>query len=270
MIGRRVTTGQMEKKMSVTILRVIMIILCGLAAFSGYPESASAAKDLPFTQGERMVYQARWGVIPAGESVIEVLPDEIVNNVRTYHFAMTTTTNAALDLFYRVRERKDSYMDLKPMRTLLYKEREEGKHPRDVVVTYDWGNKTATRYDYGKAGNPISLIRGTIDPLGLFFFIRMNKLKMGDVLEFPVTDGKKRWDVKATVVREERLTINSKVYDTFLVIPDMQRLEDVFKKKDEQPDLKVWFSADERQIPVKIESKVIIGSFIFELVSATF
>jgi hypothetical protein len=54
------------------------------------------------------------------------------------------------------------------------------------------------------------------------------------------------------------------------VIPDMKRLEDVFKQKDEQPDLKIWFSNDERQVPVRIESKVIIGTFVFELVSTTF
>jgi hypothetical protein len=252
------------------ILRIVSIFLCGIAMSSGCWESDAAAKDLPFRQGERMVYQARWGIVSAGQSVIEILPDETVNNVRTYHFAMTTTTNAALDLFYKVRERKDSWMDLDRMRSVLYKEKEEGTHPRDVVVTYDWAKGTVTRYEYGKTGDTISIPPGTIDPLGLFFFIRMNKIKLGDVLEFPVTDGKKYWDVRATVVRQERLTIGGKTYDTLLVMPDMKRLEDVFKKKDEQPDLMIWFSTDERQVPVKIESKVIIGTFVFELVSATF
>jgi hypothetical protein len=32
----------------------------------------------------------------------------------------------------------------------------------------------------------------------------------------------------------------------------------------------IWYSADDRQAPVKIESKVSIGTFGFELVSATF
>ncbi len=246
-----------------------VIVLCFLAAFSGRATDA-LAKDLPFRQGEKMVYQAKWGIVSAGQSVIEILPDETVDNVRTWHFSMTTTTNAALDVFYKVRESKDSYMDLNRMRTILYKEKEEGNHPRDVVVTYDWAKRTVTRYEHGKAGDTISIPAGTIDPLGLFFFIRMNKLKLGEVLEFPVTDGKKYWDVKATVVRREQLTINGKTYDTLLVLPDMKRLEDVFKKKDEQPDLMIWFSADDRQVPVKIESKVIIGTFVFELVSATF
>jgi hypothetical protein len=270
MIAGRVKQRQEGRKMSRRILRIVSIFLCGMAMSSGCWESEATAKELPFRQGERMVYQARWGIVTAGQSVIEILPDETVNDVRAFHFAMTTTTNAALDLFYKVRERKDSWMDLNRMRSVLYKEKEEGNHPRDVVVTFDWAKRTVTRYEHGKVGDTISIPPGTIDPLGLFFFIRMNKLKVGDVLEFPVTDGKKYWDVRATVVRQEQLTIGGKTYDTLLVMPDMKRLEDVFKKKDEQPDLMIWFSTDERQVPVKIESKVIIGTFVFELVSATF
>jgi hypothetical protein len=246
-----------------------MIVFCVLVVFSGLGSDA-LAKDLPFRQGEKMIYQARWGIISAGQSVIEILPDETVTDIKTWHFAMTTTTNAGMDLIYKVREHKESYMDLTRMRTVLYKEKEEGNHPRDVVVTYDWAKGTVTRYENGRVGDTISVPPGTIDPLGLFFFIRMKKLKVGEVLEFPVTDGKKYWDAKATVIRKEQLTINGKAYDTFVVMPDMKRLEDVFKKKDEQPDLMIWFSADDRQVPVKIESKVIIGTFVFELVSATF
>lgn len=252
------------------ILRIVSIFLCGIVMSSGCWESDAAAKDLPFKQGERMVYQAKWGIVAAGQSVIEILPDESVDGIRSWHFAMTTTTNAALDLFYKVREHKESFMDLSLQRTLLYKEKEEGNHPRDVVVTYDWPKASVTRYENGNRGDTISVPSGTIDPLGLFFYIRMNRLKPGQVLEFPVTDGKKYWNAKATVVRRESLTINGKTHDTLLVIPDMKRLEDVFKQKDEQPDLKIWFSADEKQVPVRIESKVIIGTFVFELVSATF
>ena len=252
------------------IVRIVFAFLGGVVLLCGVTDVASAAKGLPFRQGEKMIYQARWGVIPAGEAVIEILPEESLNGTRAWHFAMTTTTNAGMDVFCRVRERKDSFMDLSLQRTLLYREKEEGNHSRDVVVNYDWATGTAIRYENGNRGDMISIPPGTIDPLGLFFFIRMNRLQPGQVLEFPVTDGKKTWDVKATVVCREPLTINGRAHDTILVIPDMRRLEDVFKQKDEQPDLKIWFSADERQVLVRIESRVVIGTFVFELMSATF
>ena len=251
------------------LLWMVTVFLCSLFVFAGDLESHAAAKALPFQQGEKMIYRAKWGFIPAGEAVIEILPVESVSGAKAWHFVMTTTTNSQLDLFYKVRERHDSYMDTHLTRTLLYKKRNTGNHPRDVIVTFDWLHGTASRANFGAVEKPISIMPGTSDPLGLFFVIRKHSLKTGKVLEFPVTDGSTNYAVKATVLGMERLTIDGKGYDTFVVIPDLQRLEKVFGKK-EEPDLKIWFSADEKQVPVKIESKVVIGSFVFELVSATF
>ena len=45
----------------------------------------------------------------------------------------------------------------------------------------------------------------------------------------------------------------------------MERLEDVVKKS-ENPQLKIWYTADEKKIPLRIRSKVGIVSFVFELV----
>ena len=56
------------------LLLISMIFLCGLFVFAGYRDSIAAVKALPFRSGERMVYRAMWGGIPAGEAVIEVLP----------------------------------------------------------------------------------------------------------------------------------------------------------------------------------------------------
>jgi hypothetical protein len=43
-------------------------------------------------------------------------------------------------------------------------------------------------------------------------------------------------------------------------------LENIVKKS-ETPQLRIWFSTDEKKIPLKIQSKVGIVSFIFEFVS---
>ncbi|NPV03660.1 MAG: DUF3108 domain-containing protein [Syntrophaceae bacterium] len=246
---------------------VTTIVLCALTMLFG--EGAAATGALPFSEGERLVYRAMWGFIPAGEAVIEVLPDAAVNGSRARHFAMTTTTNSRVDLFYKIRERQDSFTDVAMTRTLQYRKKSTGDHPRDVIVTYDWKNRTATYASFGNAERPVEILPGSFDPLAIFFVIRTHRLRPGDVHEIPVTDGKKCIAVKATVAGRETVTIDGKVYDTFLVVPDMERLQGVVPRQDD-PSLKIWFTADERQLPVKIQSKVAIGSFVFELVSASF
>jgi len=251
------------------LLWMITVFLCSLLVLAGGRESNAAAKTIPFRQGERMVYRAMWGYIPAGEAVIEVLPDAAVDGVTARHFAMTTTTNSQVDVFYKIRERQDSFTDIPMTRTLQYRKKSTGNHPRDVVVTYDWKNRTATYASFGNAEKPVEILPGSFDPLSLFFVIRTHRLKEGDVIEIPVTDGKKSIAVKATVAGRETLTIDGKVYDTFIVIPDMERLQGVVGKKGD-PALKIWFTADEKQAPVKFQSKLAVGSFIFELMSVTY
>ena len=248
---------------------ILMIFLCSLFVLAGYRDSSAVTKVLPFRQGEKMVYRAMWGVIPAGEAVIEVLPAVTIDGVKAHHFAMTTTTNSQVDVFYKVRERQDSYADIQMTRTLQYRKKSAGNHPRDVVVLFDWKNRTATYASFGNAEKPVEILPGSVDPLALFFVIRTHKLRAGDVIEIPITDGKKCIAVKAAVAGRETLTIDGKDYDTFLVIPDMDRLQGVVGQKGE-PSMKIWFSADEEQVPVRIQSRVAVGSFVLELVSATF
>ena len=248
---------------------ILTIFLCSLFVLAGYRDSSAAAKSPPFRQGERMVYRAMWGIIPAGEAVIEVLPTATIDGVKARHFAMTTNTNPEVDVFYKIRERQDSYTDIPMTRTLQYRKNNTGDHPRDVIVTFDWDSRTATYASFGNAEKPVEILPGSFDPLALFFVIRTHPLKLGDVIEIPITDGKKCITVRASVAGRETLTIEGKVYDTYLVIPDMERLQGVVPQKGD-PSLKIWFTADQRQIPVKIQSKVVVGSFVFELVSATY
>ena len=52
---------------------------------------------------------------------------------------------------------------------------------------------------------------------------------------------------------------------SFKVNLDIKHLSGVFKKSADA-ELVVWFSADQRRIPVKVRSKVAVGHFTLELV----
>jgi hypothetical protein len=246
------------------MLAALLVLLFDSSSIGGVPRVPD--KNLPFSPGERLTYEGKWGPIPAGEVTLEVLPKETVDGVEAYHFAMITKTNAAVDLVYKIREREDSYVDVNLTHSILYKKREESKHPRDIVVNFDWGKREATRANFGEKSPPIHIPPGTFDPLALIFILRLRNLKEKSVIEIPVTDGNMNFDVKATVVKRDTIEIQGKVYPAFEVTPDMEKLENVVKKS-ENPQLKIWYSADEQKIPLRINSNVGIVSFVFELVS---
>lgn len=250
-------------KYFIILILAFLFILTGNGALKAFPSK------MPFNQGEKLIYRAKWGFIPAGVAVIEVLPFENVYGIKSYHFVMQTKTTPQIDPLYTIRDRQDSYADAEMTRTLLYTKRSTGKHPRNIRVTFDWKKMTASYVNAGRPEKTVSITPGTFDSLGLIFVIRMHELKYGTVIEIPVTDGKKFVTARATVVRREKTIIGNKSYDTYVVIPDMESLDKVLGKK-EEPKVKIWFTADEKKIPVKFQSKVSIGTFVFELISVTF
>jgi hypothetical protein len=261
-MGTLVTHGFFQR------FRYLLLLALILAGISGSLYTISSLqgsdKKVPFYPGERLTYRARWGVLPAGEVTLMVLPRETIAGIETYHFAMITETNNAVDLLYKIRERQDSYIDTNITHSILYKKKTESKHPRDIIVNFNWEKQEASYANFGEKKAPIRIMPGTFDPLALFFILRLHDFKENSVIEIPVTDGNMNIGVKATVTKREIIEVDENKYDTFAVTPDMERLEDIVKKNDE-PQLKIWFTADDKKIPVRIRSKVGIVSFIFEL-----
>jgi hypothetical protein len=230
--------------------------------------TGTTAKPFPFHPGEKLTYRAKWGPITAGELKMEVLPIETIEGVKAYHFAMIMKTSATIDHIYKVRERQDSYCDIGMTHSILYKKVSEGEHPRDVIVNYCWEKLEATRSNFGEKMAPVHIVPGTFDTVSLYYVIRLKDINENSLIEIPISEGHNNIMVKASVAKREMIKIDEKMYDTFEVIPDMEKLEsqNVVKKGD-VPQLKIWFTTDDKRIPVKIESKVKVGYFIFELIA---
>lgn len=241
-----------------------MVLIVGLSPGSTL---RAGKKTVPFLPGETLVFQAKWNFIPAGEAVLKVLPVETINGVQSYHFVMTARTYPFIDPFYRVRDRIDAYADLKMTHSMLYKQLNEGKSKKNVVLSFDLEKQTVQYSKSGKKRAPISILPGTFDPLSVFYALRFEDLKENTIIEVPVTDGKKSTMGKATVIRRENIRLERGTYDAYLVEPDLKDIGGVFQKT-KDAKLSIWVTADKRRIPLRLKSKVIVGSFVAELISA--
>ena len=72
----------------------------------------------------------------------------------------------------------------------------------------------------------------------------------------------------ANVKRREKVRLASGTYDTYLIEPSLKHLEGVFEKS-RNAKIQLWVTNDDRRIPVKLKSKIVIGSFTGELISFT-
>jgi hypothetical protein len=226
-------------------------------------------EQLPFQPGERLTYELKWTVIPAGQAVLEVQPMTSVNGVAAYHFVLTAKSTRFIDRIYKVRDRIEGFVDTEMTGSMLYKKKQrEGSVKKDVLVVFDADSNQARYYKSGKIHKELPISVGTFDPLSAFYYSRVLDLKANSVIQKPVSDGK-RWVIgKVHVVRREIIALaNGDTYDTYLIEPDLSHVGGVFEKS-KDAKLQLWVTADKRRIPVRIKSAVSIGSFTGELVAA--
>ena len=248
-------------KQSLTVFFTTIIGILTIAATSNAGE-----RGIPFSPGEKISFQVRWAFIPAGEVQLETLPFDVVNGVKSYHFRMTARTYPLIDPFYKVRDRIDAYADAEMSHSILYKKKQDGKSKRDIVVNFNWEKLEAQYSNFNTKIEPISISPGAFDPLSIFYAFRLFELKTGTKINAPVTDGKKFVNGEATVLNQEKIYVPDKWYETYLVEPDLEHIGGVFKQS-KDAKLQIWVTADDRRIPVRIKSKVVVGSFVAELVS---
>ena len=250
-------------------IRVLLACTISLIFTCCLPTDIQAYRqDFPFQPGEKLKFVLKWGVIPAGEAELEVHPLKTPRGVKVYHFVLTAESNSFVDIFYKVRDRIDAYANLDMNRTIFYtKKQREGRHKRNVVVKFDWKKNQAQYSNFGEKKEPITLNQRSLDPLSVFYYARLLDFKENSEINIPVTDGKKNVILRVQIVGREKVKVSSGTYDTYLLEPELKDIGGVFKES-KDAKIQVWITADERKIPIRIKSKVVVGSFVGELVSA--
>lgn len=251
-----------------TVLSVLMLALAvqALQLCLGSTDTEANA-ELPFAPGERLVFELRWAAVPAGKAVLEVMPMKIIDGTEVYHFRMTAESNAFVDMFYKVRDRIDSYVIADMSGTIHYRQKQhEGSSKKTIKVQFDRENSTAQYSDGRKTRNAIEILPGTFDPLSVFYYSRLAKFEPDGIIECPISDGKKLVSGSAKIVRKETIQVPGGKFETYLIEPELKDIGGVFRKS-KDAKIQLWVTADERRLPVKIASKVSVGRFIGELIT---
>jgi hypothetical protein len=230
----------------------------------------ASAQELPFLVGEKITFQIKWASIPAGEITIETLPSEKINGEDSRHILLTVTSNNFVDVFYKIRDRIESYTNLDFTHSVFYIESHKGKRLKETSIEFDWEKQQAQYSRMSEKGEkkrlaPISILPGTLDPLSAFLAFRLSDLNETKEVTISATDGKTMVSGKIRVIKRETIKVNGVKYDTFLLEPELRGIGGVFESKDSAAQ--IWVTTDDRRIPVRIKSQLPFGSFIAELSS---
>jgi hypothetical protein len=231
------------------VLSILSLWLFNLSAGAlTEPEIAG----VPFEIGESIIMNVDYGFINAGLVYFEVKDSFIYLDKPCYYLSNRMETNSTFSVFFRVRDRVISYMDMDSLYTWRYeKHLHEGKYNSDRIYSYDQINHRikvkAKVYDLPKK---------TQDPLSAIYFARCLKYEVGDTVLIPQFSDRKAFPLKVAVLSRETISVPAGTFKCVVIEP-MFTGEGIFKQ---DGHVRIWLAEEYRMIPVLVESSLSIGA----------
>ena len=247
-----------------------MIRLCWYASIGlllawapGVPAVVPEASGQAVQTGERLTYDISWLNILAGTAVMEVRSDDVAGDKLRAKLVTTAQSRPAISKFFPVDNRVESEFDLRtqlPQHMVFH--RREGKNKEDIEYTFHHAEGTVTAIRQGTT-ETIPIPAGTQDLISCLYYVR-NQLPMtpGASLVLNVYHDKKNRQVEVRVENIETLEGAWGRLETAQVVVIMP-FKGLFINKG---NIRVWFTTDQRRIPVRMKAKVIIGAIVADLV----
>ncbi|WP_428898186.1 Protein of unknown function (DUF3108) [Parelusimicrobium proximum] len=232
-----------------------------------YIEGEQAKYPAPYSN-EEMEFSVYFSFMKVGTAYIKT--KGIVDTPIGKAYVVETTAESAsvIDAVFRVRDYNYSMISVKDYSSLGYSQSiREGKYVRDEWLTFNPAKKTFEGLVRRRDGEDRE-IKGEIpgpvqDMLSSLYYVRTQNFDAKTPIEFDVTNREKTYPLKLTVLKKEKVKTKAGTFNCIVVEPQF-RGEGIFIQKGSS--LKVWLTDDERKIPVKMETKVFIGSVSAELV----
>lgn len=234
-----------------------------MAAVPGSLADAAEGSVQAVRTGERLTYDITWLNILAGTAVMEVQANGAGTNNSRAKLVTTAQSRPAISKFFPVDNRVESEFDLQtqlPQHMIFH--RREGKNKEDIEYTFHHAEGTVTAVRQGTT-ETLPIPAGTQDLISCLYYVR-NQLPMtpGASLTLNVHHDKKNRQVEVRVEKLETLEGVWGRVETAQVVVIMP-FKGIFINKG---NIRVWFTTDERRIPVRMKAKVIIGAIVADLV----
>jgi hypothetical protein len=236
-----------------------------LAAFLVSAPVLSATAERAFGPGEQAFYSVTWHGLTAGEAVIAVGPPTPQRGPDVWPIVCTAkTTNLGSTL--AIKDKFVTWWDDKNNRTLgndLFAD-EFHKRRHESIVFHPDGRAQVTRR---LEGQPIresewEVQPGSLDVAAAAMALRNTPLEMGKQVQFPVFTGTRNVVMKATVLGKEKLNTALGPKDTWKL---SVQTEFSGKLANKNP-LILHLSADQNQVPVKVDAEFALGTVSINLV----
>jgi len=219
-----------------------------------------------FPYGQALHFEGEWRFWTAGVATVRIEQSGSQN-----HIAATADSTGVVALLYRVADSFNSYNDARTLCSYkLIKHSEEGSHRRETTITYDYSRGKAILEERSLKDNQQKRVENDIpncvtDVLSGMFYVASLPLQVGATYTFPLNDGSKTVTVQAHVEGKEQIKTPAGTFQTLRVGPEGDSGA-LLKNKGR---IWIWYSDDDRHLPVQMQAKLFWGTVTIYLSSIT-
>lgn len=239
------------------MIRILKIIMKLLFAFCFSLTLCFSQSNPPFIPGEKLEYAISYGPMVAGSAVFEVEKDR-----SNYQFTAIGKSKGLFNVFFKVKDIYKSTIDSATFAPIIFlRDVHEGNYKKkeEVYFNTDLNQAESTR-------DTIQLPNNYQDLLSVIYYLR-TQFQQGknknDSIPIQVFLDDEFIQSQLTFLKSDNLKTKEGSISCEIWCPKLE-IGRVFKDDDK---MKIWVTDDQNSIPLKIETPILFGSIVMELVS---
>lgn len=213
-----------------------------------------------FRLGERLVFDVNYSLFTAAEAVFSVNPADSVQGREAWQILFTVQTTRFFSRIFTVEDRYESIIDAGGVFPWRYQQHvREGKYSLDYGASFD-----QLRHIAKGEGGVFKIPPYTHDVVSAFFFARTldySTMRPGQRVEYKNFFRDSTYALGIKFLGYQQIEVDAGTFNCLLVEPLIKE-GGLFKSEGR---VLIYLSNDERKIPVKVVTKVLIGSINAEL-----
>jgi len=240
------------------IIGLVGISLTMKSSVVKYPSVSNTA----FKAGEVLRYRVTYGMMDAGEAIVEVKNTTRKGSNRPlYHVIGSGRTLGGFNSFYKVTDVYESFIDQESIMPWLFiRDVNEGGYKINQTYTF-----SQDKYSVHNGKKTFKVPMGVQDMISSFYKARtldFSNLKKGQVFEFKCFMDDEIYNLKIKYAGDEEIKIRKGKFKAHKFVPVVQTGR-YFKNEE---DVQFWVTADKNKIPLLVKAKIPVGVVKLHLV----
>jgi hypothetical protein len=240
-----------------------MLLLPVIQLTAGNPGPADDFRKLvnkAFAEGEKLTFDVKYGFVTAGIGIMEIPKIKKISGRDAFYVLFTVNTVSSFDWMFKVRDRYETYIDKDALFPWRFEQHiREGHYSRDFSAFFDQrkGKAKTTEGEY-------FIPKNVNDILSAFYLVRtmnFSKMKVGERVNLQNFYKDKVYDLDVLYHGRETIKVAAGTFDCIVVEP-LVREGGLFKS---EGSIIIYLTNDEAKMPVRVKTKVVIGSIDADL-----